>query len=74
MKITLNYGKIGNIYIVYEIDDYHPTTSYLLLENSLFGAIKLTKHVDVDLYKYSDMVLDLTEKDLIQLVMKLVEM
>ena len=24
-----------------------------MLENCLFGAVKLTKHVDVDLYKYS---------------------
>ena len=24
-----------------------------MLENGLFGAVKLTKHVDVDLYKYS---------------------
>ena len=53
MKITLNYGKIGNIYIVYEIDDYHPTTSYPTLENCLFGAVILAKYVDVDLYKRS---------------------
>ena len=52
-KITINHEKIVNIYIVYEIDDYHPTTSYPTLENCLFGAVKLTKHVDVDQYKYS---------------------
>ena len=52
-KITFNHGKIVNIYIVYEIDDYHPTTSYLILENCFFGAVELTNHVDVDLYKYS---------------------
>ena len=52
-KITINHGKIVNIYTVYEIDDYHPTTSYSTLENCLFGVVKLTKHVDVDLYKYS---------------------
>ena len=28
-------------------------SSYLTLENCLFGAVKLTKHVDVDQYKYS---------------------
>ena len=27
-------------------------SSYLTLENCLFVAVKLTKHVDVDLYKY----------------------
>ena len=41
-KITINHGKMVNIYIVYEIDDYHPTTSYPTLENCLFGAVKLT--------------------------------
>ena len=28
-------------------------SSYPTLENCLFGAVKLTKYVDVDLYKYS---------------------
>ena len=28
------------------------TSSYNVLENCLFGAVKLTKHVDVDLHKY----------------------
>ena len=28
-------------------------SSYTTLENCLFGAVKLTKHTDVDLYKYS---------------------
>ena len=28
-------------------------SSYPTLENCLFGAVKLTKHVDVDLHKYS---------------------
>ena len=32
----------------------------------MFGAIKLTKHIDVNSYKFPDTVLDLTEKDLIQ--------
>ena len=27
--------------------------SYATLENCLFGPVKLTKHVDIDLYKYS---------------------
>ena len=29
-------------------------SSYPMLENCLFGAVKLTKHVNVDQYKYSD--------------------
>ena len=28
-------------------------SSYPTLENCLFGAVKLTKHADVDLYQYS---------------------
>ena len=45
--------KIVNIYIVYEIERSFNISSYPTLENGLFGAVKLTKHVDVDLYKYS---------------------
>ena len=28
-------------------------SSYSTLENCLFGAVKLKKHIDVDLYRYS---------------------
>ena len=52
-KITFNHGKIVNIYIAYEIEKSVNISSYPKLENCLFGAVKLTKHVDVDLYKYS---------------------
>ena len=52
-KITFNHGKIVNIYIVYEIEKIVNISSYPTLENCLFGAVKLTKHIDVDLYKYS---------------------
>ena len=52
-KITFNHGKIVNIYIVYEIERSVNMSSYLTLENCLFGAVKLTEHVDVDQYKYS---------------------
>ena len=47
-KITFNDGKIVNIYIVYEIEKSVNTSSYPTLENCLFGAVKLTKHTDVD--------------------------
>ena len=52
-KITFDHRKIVNIYIVYEIDRYVNISSYSTLENCFFGAVKLTKHVDFDLYKYS---------------------
>ena len=52
-KITFNYGKIVYIYIVYETEKSVDINSYYTLKSCLFGAVKLTKHVDVDLYKYS---------------------
>ena len=51
-KATYN-GTIVNIYIVYEISKNCNISSYLTLENCLFGAVNLTKHVDIDQYKYS---------------------
>ena len=51
-KITFNHGKIVNIYIVYEIERSVNISSYPTLENCLFGAVKLTKHIDVDQYEY----------------------
>ena len=52
-KISFNHGKIVNIYIVYEINKNFNISSYPTLENCLFGAVKLTKHPDIDQYKYS---------------------
>ena len=38
-------------------------SSYPTIENFSFGAVKLTKHNnDVELHKYSDMVLHLMDK------------
>ena len=73
-KITFNHGKIVNIYIVYEIERSVNISSYPTLENCLFGAVKLAKHVDTDLYKYSGYGMDSIEKNFIQLVIKSVEM
>ena len=42
-----------NIYIVYEIRKNFNNSSYRTLENCLFGAVSLTKHVDIDQCKYS---------------------
>ena len=47
-RLTFNHGKIVNIYIVYEIEKSVNIISYPTLENCLFGAVKLTKHIDVD--------------------------
>ena len=52
-KLLSDYGKIVNIYIVYETEESVNISSYPTLESCLFRALKLTKHVDVDSYKYS---------------------
>ena len=52
-KISFNHGIIVNIYIVYEINKNFNISSYPTLEGCLFGAVKLTKHPDIDQYKYS---------------------
>ena len=52
-KNSFDHGKIVNIYIAYEIARSVDIISYPTLENCLFGAVILTKHVDIDLYKYS---------------------
>ena len=61
-KITLNQVKIVNIYIVHEIERSVNISSYPTLENCLFGAVKLTKHVNVDSINILYVVLDLIEK------------
>ena len=54
-KIDLDtLGKIVNIYIVYEINKKNSTTSSdPTLENCLFGAVTLTKNINIDKYGYS---------------------
>ena len=52
-KMTNVSGKIVNIYIVYEISKTFNISSYPTLQNCLFGAVSLTKNVDIDQYKYS---------------------
>ena len=53
-KVTYTYGKIVNIYIVYEINKKDNTIiSDPTIENCLFGAVTLTKHVNIDKYGYS---------------------
>ena len=51
-KISFDHGKVGNIYIVYKINRNMNISSYPTLETCLFGAVKLTKHTDIDQYKY----------------------
>ena len=51
-KVSCNHGKIVNIYIVYELSKSYNISSYPTLGNCLFGAVSLTKHVDIDQYKH----------------------
>ena len=52
-KVTYNYEKIVNTYIIYEISKNYNISSYPTLENCLFGAVSLTKNADIYKYKYS---------------------
>ena len=53
-KFTYTHGKIVKIYIIYEINKkYSTTSSDPTLENCLFGAVALTKNVNIDKYGYS---------------------
>ena len=52
-KVTYNHGKIVNIYIIYEISKNYSISTYLRLENCLFGAVSLDKNADINKYKYS---------------------
>ena len=72
-KIWFDHGKVINIYIDYDINKNVNISSYLTLENCLFGAVKLTKHTDIDQYKYSGYSIGFDRKGFFQLVMKLIE-
>ena len=52
-KIVYNHEKIINISIVCEISINYSASDYPTLENSLFGAVKLTKNSGIDKYDYS---------------------
>ena len=71
-KFTFNDGKIVNIYTAYELIKLYSKTTPTLV-NGLFGAVSVTKNVDIDKYKYTE--LDLIEEDFIYyLIEDLVEM
>ena len=40
--------QLVNIYTVYRISKNYKISSYLTLENCLFGTVILAKHVDID--------------------------
>ena len=48
-RATYNHGIIVNIYIVYEIVK---VVTLAVIQHCLFGTVSLTKHADIDQYKY----------------------
>ena len=51
--MSYTYGKIVNIYIVYELGASSSHINDSTLKNYLFDAVTLTKNVDIEKYKYS---------------------
>ena len=49
----LTHKKVVNIYIVYELGVSSSNFSDPTIKNCLFGAVTLTKNVDIEKYKYS---------------------
>ena len=52
-KISYTHGKVVNMYIVYELGAGSSHDNDPTLENCLFGAVTLTKNVDINKYRYS---------------------
>ena len=50
--LAYSHKKVVNLYVVYEIINFHDINSYPTLTNGLFGAVKLTKNSGIDKYKY----------------------
>ena len=50
-KLSTSLGLIANYYIVYRLNP-RTNSSNMVLENSSFGKIKMTKNADRDKYKY----------------------
>ena len=49
-KFTFTHKKVVNIYIVYELAASSSHTSDPTIKNCLFGAVSLTKNVDIERY------------------------
>ena len=52
-KISYTHGKVVNIYIVYELGGSSSHNNDPTLKTGLFGAVALTKNLDIDKYGYS---------------------
>ena len=63
-----------NNYIVYEINKNFNTNSSTTLEDCLFSLFELTKHPDIDKYKFSGYDNGLDRNGFFHLITKMVEM
>ena len=61
-KLTYDYERIVNTYIVYEFASSSSNDSNPTIKNCLFGAVILTKNADIEKYWYSGMELGLIEE------------
>ena len=52
-KTSYTHGKVGNIYIVYELGAPSSHNKDPALKNCLFGAVNLTKKAEINKYGYS---------------------
>ena len=52
-KITFNHGKLVNLYITYRIERRVNMNQLSNTRQFFFSAVKLIKHVNVDMYNYS---------------------
>ena len=50
--VTYSHKKVVNLYVVYEMNNFHGTDNFPTLANASFRAVKLTKNTDIDKYKY----------------------
>ena len=51
-KLGYAYGKIVNLYIVYELKNRRIDRPDFTVQNGLFGAVKATKNANTSHYKY----------------------
>ena len=51
-KLGHSHGKIVNLYIVYELKNRRIDSPDFTVQNGLFGAVKITKNVNISHYKY----------------------
>ena len=60
-KLTYDYGRKVNVYIVYEFGASNSNNSDPTLKNCLFGAVTLTKNANIENMAILVWVLDLIE-------------